>query len=142
MVEDLVPAEIEIVTVTVTGTPGTVVDPPGFIMNGNAVTITAESMAPGSTLTVTIAGTAVEDILLGSTFTNTADLTYTSLPGLNGTTSNPTGSVVPGVSRKRSRRAGRLERHRRQPERLRGHRLGRVSDRVAHDFQDVQGWDA
>ena len=140
VVADNVPAQIENVVVTVTGTTGTVVNAVGTMI-GNAVTITAASMAPGSTLTVTIAGTAVADIPLGSTFTNTADLTYTSLPGPNGTTSNPTGSVVPGVSGGPPRRAGRLERHRRQPERLRGHRLGRLSDRVAHDFQDVQGWD-
>jgi len=34
----------------------------------------------------------------GQTITNTADVTYTSLPGTNGTTVNPTGSQTPGVS--------------------------------------------
>ena len=94
--QDAVPLEIENVVTTITGTTGTVVNgsagPPG-----NSVTVTADSMTPGSTMTATITGRLVAPILNASLFTNTANLTYTSLPGLNGTAPNPTGSVVTGA---------------------------------------------
>ena len=48
-------------------------------------------------LTATITGRLIEPILNAGLFTNTANLTYTSLPGSDGTTTNPTGSVVPGA---------------------------------------------
>ncbi|MDP1546138.1 MAG: SdrD B-like domain-containing protein, partial [Anaerolineales bacterium] len=64
------------------------------------VTATVTCLNPGGTATVTIDATVVDTAAAGRTFTNSASLNYTSLPGTTGTpgASNPTGSTTPGAS--------------------------------------------
>ncbi len=64
---------------------------------GNLVDVSISFLEPGETLTIDLSGTVDNAVLVGTTIPNTADLTYTSLPG-TGTTSNPTGSNIPGNS--------------------------------------------
>ncbi|MCQ3938728.1 MAG: hypothetical protein DPW18_17030 [Chloroflexi bacterium] len=64
----------------------------------NTLTFTATCLDPGQSITVTVTGTVSASAPAGYTIPNTANLTYTSLPGTNGTTSNPTGSAAPGAS--------------------------------------------
>ncbi len=49
-----------------------------------------------SVVTITVTAKVINNPLVGFTIPNTANLTFTSLPGANGTTSNPTGSPTPG----------------------------------------------
>lgn len=65
---------------------------------GNLVTINAGRMAPGSAITVTIRATVANTAQAGATILNRARTTWTSLPGPNGTTTNPTGQSTPGAS--------------------------------------------
>jgi len=62
------------------------------------VTVTATCLDPSQTITVTINATVAASALAGYTIPNPANVTYTSLPGSNGASSNPTGSVTPGAS--------------------------------------------
>uniref|UniRef100_A0A7C4Q3F5 Sortase n=1 Tax=Bellilinea caldifistulae TaxID=360411 RepID=A0A7C4Q3F5_9CHLR len=70
----------------------------GSSWSGNTLTVTATCLDPGSSITVTFSATVNANVPAGYTIPNTANLTYTSLPGGNGTTPNPTGSTTPGTS--------------------------------------------
>lgn len=61
------------------------------------VTATVTCLAAGGTATVNITANVSNTASAGYTFSNAANLTYTSLPGTNGTASNPTGSTTPGA---------------------------------------------
>ncbi len=65
---------------------------------GNTLTFTATCLDPGRSITITVSGTVAANAPAGYTIPNTGNLTYTSLPGPNGTTTNPTGSSTPGAS--------------------------------------------
>ncbi len=65
---------------------------------GNTVEIVLAQIPPGGSVTVEYSATVNASAPNGRTLTNTAGLTYTSLPGPNGTTTNPTGSATPGAS--------------------------------------------
>lgn len=65
---------------------------------GNTVDITLASVPAGCQVTVTYDAEIQYVITANEQLDNTANLTYTSLPGPNGTTGNPTGSSTPGAS--------------------------------------------
>ena len=65
---------------------------------GNQVDVVIDRLEPGQSATVTVTATVISTAPSGETIPNTADLTYTSLPGPNGTTGNSTGSDTPGNS--------------------------------------------
>ncbi len=62
---------------------------------GQTVTATVTCLNPGGTVTIDITARVIGTALAGLTIPNTANLTYTSLPG-SGTVGNPTGSNTPG----------------------------------------------
>jgi len=70
----------------------------GGSFTGNNLTFTATCLDPGQTITLTITGTVAATAPAGYTIPNSATVTYTSLPGSNGASPNPTGSVTPGAS--------------------------------------------
>jgi large repetitive protein len=74
---------------------------PGTISNtvlAGVLTVTVEHMSPGCRIDVQYTADLTVAVTPGQVVTNTANITYTSLPGTNGTTSNPTGSSTPGAS--------------------------------------------
>jgi fimbrial isopeptide formation D2 family protein/uncharacterized repeat protein (TIGR01451 family) len=89
---DTLDANLVLVGVSVTA-PGPYTDN----SSGNTVDVIVDELAPGAAVTVDVQARLVDDVVIGSTIPNTANLTYTSLPGTYGTTSNPTGSSTPGV---------------------------------------------
>jgi fimbrial isopeptide formation D2 family protein/uncharacterized repeat protein (TIGR01451 family) len=62
---------------------------------GNTVDLSIATMPVGGSATIQY---TVSIVTPGVTLTNTANVTYTSLPGPNGTPVNPTGSQTPGAS--------------------------------------------
>ncbi len=80
------------------GSGTTVFSHNGGSFTGSTLTFTATCLDPGQTITITVTATVAAAAPAGYTIPNTASLTYTSLPGSNGTTSNPTGSSTPGAS--------------------------------------------
>lgn len=64
---------------------------------GNTVDVTIGDVPTGGTVQITYTATLNTSVEPGSMATNTASLTYTSLPGANGTTGNSTGSDTPGI---------------------------------------------
>ena len=71
----------------------------GVVNNSNTtdLDIAVESIPVGESVTVTYTAQVVDGVAPDLNITNTADVTYTSLPG-TGTASNPTGSTTPGAS--------------------------------------------
>ena len=65
---------------------------------GSTIDLTVATLPAGGSVTVTFNATITGANLPGSSIVNTANLTYTSLAGASGTTSNPTGSATPGAS--------------------------------------------
>lgn len=65
---------------------------------GNTVDFTVDEMPTSSSISVTYEATLLVSVDPGETLQNNATVTYTSLPGTNGTTSNPTGASTPGAS--------------------------------------------
>lgn len=65
---------------------------------GNSLDITVATLPLGASVTVAYTAQMLTTVEAGSTVTNTAQLTYSSLPGPSGTVVNPTGSVTPGAS--------------------------------------------
>ncbi len=79
-----------------------VVAPTAFTDNsnilGNQVDVMISRLDPGQLATVTVTATVNSSTPSGEIIPNVADVTYTSLPGPNGTTGNSTGSDTPGNS--------------------------------------------
>ena len=65
---------------------------------GNTIDITLDDVPAGGTVRVNYTATLKAGVEAGKRITNTASLTYTSLPGAQGTTANPTGSATPGAT--------------------------------------------
>ena len=63
---------------------------------GNHIDLMFDVVPVGCRITVTYAGTLLSSVIPGEALLNTADLTYTSLPGGNGTVLNLTGSSTAG----------------------------------------------
>jgi len=93
-VTDALPAaSLTLVAVNATGAGGTTgLDTTGT--TGNTVSVVAASVPVGGSVSITYTATLTQAIRPGTTIPNTANLTYTSLPGTNGTTTNPTGSSI------------------------------------------------
>lgn len=67
--------------------------------SGNTVSVTVHTVAPGDTIAVVYDAVLTTSVRAGEVVTNTANLTYTSLPGDNGPDgqNNPTMSATPGA---------------------------------------------
>jgi len=63
---------------------------------GNTVDVTLSNVPVGGGLILVYTAEILPAAMPGQIITNTASITYTSLPGSNGSTSNPTGSSTPG----------------------------------------------
>ena len=63
----------------------------------NQVDVTLASAAAGETVTITYSATLTTAVTPGQQIANTANVTYSTLPGTNGTPGNPTGSQAPGA---------------------------------------------
>ena len=73
---------------------------PSFVPDVSAlplVTGTLSCLNPGGNAVVSLTATVVNNAPIAGTIDNSVTLTYTSLPGDNGTSSNPTGSNAPGA---------------------------------------------
>ncbi len=89
---DIVPAQLTLlppITVSVPATTET---------NGNTLTATVASVPLGGNVIITYVAQLNATVPPFFTITNTARLTYTTLPGITGTAPNPTGSVVTGTT--------------------------------------------
>ncbi len=65
--------------------------------SGQDITLNASCLDVGGNITVEINVTVVDTAPSSLTIPNTAHITWTSLPGTHGTTTNPTGSSTPGA---------------------------------------------
>ncbi len=66
--------------------------------NINTLTVTATCLDPGRSITISFNARVSANVPAGYTLPNAASLSFTSLPGSNGSTPNPTGSATPGAS--------------------------------------------
>ncbi len=66
--------------------------------SGNTIDVAVDQMPPGSRVTLTYNATVGTGISPAEVLNNAATVRYTSLPGMQGTVANPTGSVLPGNS--------------------------------------------
>lgn len=64
---------------------------------GNTLDVVVGRVPPGGTVQIDYTANVTTAAAAGATLVNTGDLTYTSLPGANGTGANPTGSSTPGA---------------------------------------------
>jgi len=64
---------------------------------GNSIQIGIDTLAPGDSITISVEALIPADTPAYLDIPNTSDLTYTSLPLDNGTTTNPTGSDNTGI---------------------------------------------
>ena len=100
VITDTVPAKMTAnlggMTVSSTGSCATGVDTSNS--SGNNVDIRIAVVPAGCSVTVTYTATLNDTVTPQEVLANVANITYTSLPGPNGTTSNPTGSSTPGTS--------------------------------------------
>ena len=95
---DVLPTGLQVTSVTQTGGPALTT----LQMVGNAVIATfagteADGFDPGETITLTFQAVVLQAVAPNATITNNATVTWTGLPGTNGTASNPTGSNTPGT---------------------------------------------
>lgn len=96
-VTDTLPALLQLslpVTVTLVGGASGLTDSSA----GQTVSISVATIPPGGSATITYTATIQPGGSPGQPLVNTAATAWTSLPGANGTTPNPTGSTTPGAS--------------------------------------------
>jgi LPXTG-site transpeptidase (sortase) family protein len=62
------------------------------------IVISIDAVPAGCAVTITYTATLNTTVTPEEVIANTANITYTSLPGTNGTSPNPTGSTTPGTS--------------------------------------------
>jgi large repetitive protein len=93
---DTLDANLVLQVVNVTAKPAYASVTDSTNMPGNAVDLTVSELRPGDGVTVTVTAKVKDAARAGQQIPNTASLTYASLPGPNGTISNPTGSSTPG----------------------------------------------
>ncbi|MEM8532545.1 MAG: putative Ig domain-containing protein, partial [Chloroflexota bacterium] len=72
---------------------GTITGTPTDNSTGTTVDVDIDQLAPGESLTIRLTTTVQATVIDGQTIDNTANLTYTSLPGTQGT-----GNATPGAS--------------------------------------------
>ena len=111
---DTLPASLQLNLGSVIVTLGTGATGTTNASAGNTVDVTIATIPPGGTVQIDYTATILDAALAGDTVDNTANFTYTSLPGAgtpNGQPGNSTGSTTPGASGADQRRARRL-RHR------------------------------
>src|SRR5690606_35568586 len=65
---------------------------------GNNIEITVDTMPPGCSVTVNYTANLDNTVAPGTSISNTALTNWSNLPGVSGTSSNPTGSSTPGSS--------------------------------------------
>ena len=97
LLTDTLPSDLTLNLPSVTVTPSGGAAGVANASLGNTVNVTLATIPPGGSVTVTYAAVVNNSIAPGQTVQNTARVTYTSLPGTNGTTPNPTGSTTPGA---------------------------------------------
>ena len=81
-------------TCTGNGSGTTAFSNDGGSFSGQLLTFNATCLDTGETITLIISAVLADDVPAGYNLLNTADLTWTSLPGEKGTSPNPTGSDV------------------------------------------------
>ncbi len=64
---------------------------------GQLITATLDQLYPGASGIITLTARITSTVPVSQTIPNSATLSFTSLPGTNGTTPNPTGSTTPGA---------------------------------------------
>lgn len=67
-------------------------------VTGNTLTVDIDTLPLAGSVTITYTAALAQTVTPNQNVTNTANVTYTSLPGTQGTTTNPTGSSTPGAS--------------------------------------------
>jgi fimbrial isopeptide formation D2 family protein/uncharacterized repeat protein (TIGR01451 family) len=92
---DVLNANLDLQSVVV-NTIGPVVTNNSDTGAGNKVDVTLDPMLAGESATIVVTALVVNTAEAGAVIPNVADLDYSSLPGDNGTTPNPTGSTTPG----------------------------------------------
>ena len=66
--------------------------------SGNNLSYNIDTLNPNDSVVIEVTATLNANIATGFTIPNTANVTFTSLPGSTGTTSNSTGSATPGAT--------------------------------------------
>ena len=92
---DVLDSNLTLLSVTIISSTG--VSNAALITVNNALTLTADSITPTGAITLQVIGRVITNVLSGQRITNTAFLNWSSLPGPNGTISNPTGTATPGT---------------------------------------------
>ncbi len=92
---DTLPADLTLNLGSISVTPST-----GVTNNssGNTLNLVIASLAAGGSVTVDYSAILNQSVTPRQVIPNTASLTYTSLPGASGTTTNATGSSTPGTA--------------------------------------------
>ena len=95
---DTLDSNLELVGVNVTA-PGYAVVTDNSSLATDIVDVTVSRLNPlGDSVTITVSAVVDDTAPIGVSIPNTANLTYTSLPGATGTAGNPTGSTTPDTS--------------------------------------------
>ena len=98
---DTLPATLQLNLGSVTATLGGGAAGATNTSTGNTVDVTITTIPPGGTVQIDYTATILIGVSPGVTVDNTANITYTSLPGTgtaNGQPGNSTGSTTPGAS--------------------------------------------
>lgn len=92
---DTLPAVMQLNLASITPTSvSSCAGTPADSSSGNDITLTYTEVPTGCAVTVTYTATLLGSVIPSQTLTNSAKITYTSLPGDYGTTSNATGSSL------------------------------------------------
>jgi large repetitive protein len=80
LIEDLIPAGMQLLVGSVTASGGTITS--GNSVGNTGVAVDIGSVAVGSTITITYQARVTDAVLLGSSITNTANMSYDSIAGV------------------------------------------------------------
>ncbi|MBC7238935.1 MAG: isopeptide-forming domain-containing fimbrial protein, partial [Chloroflexi bacterium] len=105
IITDTLSSHLDLQSVSIAVPAGSTATDTSILGVGGTVRVSVDILTPTvdipgvqKSVVITITARVVATAPAGQTIPNTANLTYTSLPGPNGTTANPTGSSTPGAS--------------------------------------------
>ncbi len=97
VISDTINSNLTLQSIVITTNPIGLANTDNSVIGSNLLNVAVPRLDPGQSLTFVVTAKVLDNAATSTLIPNLARVTWTSLPGDNGTTPNPTGSTTPGT---------------------------------------------